>query len=416
LALALPFACDRQSDPQDDASDLADATSEAEAALGAPAVGELALAPEGVGAVHKPNPRPVMKGSKAAFDEMVALIGKHYVDGGLSEDELWTGAMEGVLGRLVQHPQHPINVLLPPTELKELFIGTKGKLVGVGVQISTVADVVVINAVVPDSPAEKAGLLAGDRILGVDGERIRGADLASVVEKIRGEDGTPVDLFVQRDTDEWNQTITRGAVQFLSVESTMIGTIGYLRISSFSERTAAELDAHLTEMSSRGMTGLVLDLRMCPGGLLETSVDVAGRFMPKGTRVLSVVGRDGETKSFDIEWAYQWTGLPMAVLVGPKTASSAEVLASALSEHDRAPTIGEATMGKGTVESIHEIGEGWAVKLTQARILSPNGEGRHEHGLRPDVAIPNPETIAAVSQLDPATDPPLAAAIDLVAR
>ena len=92
------------------------------------------------------------------------------------------------------------------------------------------------------------------------------------------------------------------------------------------------------------------------------------------------------------------------------------MLAAALSEHDRATTIGETTMGKGTVESIHELGDGWAVKLTQARILSPNGEGRHEHGLRPDVAIPSPDTIAAVSQLDPEKDPPLSAAIDIVAH
>ena len=215
----------------------------------------------------------VMPGAKEAFEQVRTLVQSKYVEGPLPEDVLWSGATEGMLARLVQLPEHPVNALLDPRELAELEAGTKGSIVGVGVAIEMVADVVVIREVIPGSPAAKAELQGGDRILGVDGTRLRGMSLMQVVDRIRGDAGSEVSLFVQRDTEEWNEALERGAVKFETVKAELLeGGVGLLKITSFAKQTAEEARAHLETMSEQGMTSLVLDFRNCPGGLLDTAI------------------------------------------------------------------------------------------------------------------------------------------------
>jgi carboxyl-terminal processing protease len=414
LALFLAPACDEPDDPEfRDAEELAGPPVSGPAGASAPPSAGGSVSAEHAGGKHA-KPRRTMPGAKAAFAKMAKLVEEHYVEGPLSEDELWTGAMEGVLDRLIQLEEHPINVLLSPEEHNELVIGTKGKLVGVGIMISRVADIIVVNYVMPTSPAETAGLRAGDRILGIDGVRVQTMSLEDVVLRIRGEEGTTVELFVQRDTEEWTETITRGQVEVPSVATTMLPDgVGYLQISSFGTTSGDEIDAKLRELKEAGMRTLVIDLRDCPGGLFDAALAVADRFLPPGATIVTVQNRDGTEQVHTAQDDHPWQQVPLAVLIGKSTASGAEILADALREAGRATVIGEPTMGKETVEGVHELDNGWAVKLSTSRFVNASGRSG---SVSPQIRIPMPQekSHTPLSELADSDDPVLAAARELL--
>jgi len=363
------------------------------------------------------EPRAVVPGARAAFEQLTTLVDTKYIGGPLAEDELWTAAMEGVLARLEQLPGHEVNTLMPPREHQELRIGTSGHMVGVGIMIERVADVVVVREVLPSGPAERAGIRAGDRILAIDGARTKELELAAVVERIRGAEGSPVELFLQRDTEEWNETITRGLVEVPSVQASVLPDgMGYLRITAFSEQTTAELDAQLAALAEQGVGRLAIDLRHCPGGLLDPALAAIARFVPPGKTVLTIHAREGEPQVRITEGEHPSQAWPLAVLVGPGTASGAEILADALHEHDGSVLVGQPTLGKRTIEAIHELPEGWAVKLSVSRFATASGERPQGAGVVPDIRIPTDDDgkIVPIGQLDPTTDAALAAAIELL--
>ena len=406
-------------DAGDDALPAAETDPDAQVQTAPPAAAPVSLVEAHHERLLESQERLTMPGAKAAFEQMRTLVQDKYVDGPLSEDELWTAAMQGVMDRLVQLEGHRINKLMSPESVSELMIGTKGRMVGVGIMIEAVADVVVVREVIADGPAEKAGLKAGDRILGIDGQRLGAMGLAEVVGKIRGEEGTKVDLFVQRDTEEWTETIERGQVKVGSVQSaTLPGGEGYLRITSFSEDTPAELDDHLGKLIEGGAQSVVLDLRGCPGGLLDTALEVGERFLPPGSKLVTVKHRDGTADVHETKTERPHADLPMVVLIGPHTVSGAEILADALREHGRATLLGEQTLGKHTVEAIHELSDGWALKLSVSRFESASGESAQGVGVTPDIHIASPEDFkpAPLRELDLDADPVLAAGVHLLAR
>ena len=342
--------------------------------------------------MRTPDAARVMPDAKEVFEQVQELVQSKYVEGPLPDDVLWSGATEGMLGRLVQLPGHPVNALLDPRQLAELEAGTKGSIVGVGVAIELVADVVVVREVIPGSPAEGAKIQAGDRILGVDGTRLRGMSLPDVVDRIRGEAGSEVKLFVQRDTEEWDETLERGAVKFETVKAELLDNgVGLLRITSFAKHTAEEARAHLQTLTDEGMTSLVLDFRKCPGGLLDTAVDTASLLLPAGKEVVVLERRDAEDEIRRAEGTTPWQSIPTAALVGPHTASGAEIIVEALSAADRTVVVGEETFGKATVESIHELKNGWALKLSISRFHAPGSERAVGEGIEPDIVVPPAE-------------------------
>jgi carboxyl-terminal processing protease len=423
LGLLLLLACDDREgiEPVDPEAAEAEAPPVASRTAAAPSRTRHPADPEGEPREHLAQARPVVPGAKAAFEQLVTLVDTKYVGGPLSEDALWTAAMEGVLARLEQLPGHEINTLLPPRAHQELLVGTSGHLVGVGIMIERVADVVVVREVIAGGPAERAGLQAGDRILAIDGERTKTLELAAVVDQIRGAEGSTVELFVQRDTEEWTETITRGLVEVPSVQASLVRDgVGYLRITSFSKQTTAELDEQLAALARQGATRLVLDLRHCPGGLLEPAVETLGRFVPPGKPVLTIHPREGEPDVRRSEGEHASQAWPLAVLIGHDTASGAEIVADALREHDRAVLVGEPTLGKHTIEAIHELPEGWAVKLSVSRFVTASGQTEQGVGVAPDIGIPTPPdaepggTMVPIDQLDPAGDAVLGAAIELL--
>jgi carboxyl-terminal processing protease len=359
----------------------------------------------------------VMPGARAAFEKTVALASESWVGGELTEDEIWTAALEGVLARLSKGSPHAPNTLLGPSELAEMNANIKGHIVGIGVAIETVADVVVVKEVIPGSPSEAVGLAAGDRILAVDDARTRGVALMDIVGKIRGEEGTKVALFVQRETEEWTVEVTRGKIEVPSVDSRVIGDVGLLRISSFAKTTEAELDRELEALAKAGVKSLALDLRGSPGGMFDVSVAVSGRFVPMGERIVSTTDRDGKEEHFASKERSRWQSIPMAVLVDKETSSSAEILAAALQDHGRATLVGERTVGKGTIESVHHFDNGWGMKLSVRRFVRPSGESFAGVGVKPDIEVPTPEGTKHSTRLqdvDPATDPQLGTALHLL--
>lgn len=370
-------------------------------------------------AIHVEHERPleVMPDAEAKFYEVLELIDREYVDGPLGRDELYTAALEGVMDRLIQHPHAEINALLSPRELEELHAGTAGSIVGIGVAIELVADVVVIREVIAGGPAEAGKLRPGDRILGVNGKRINETPLIEVVGEIRGEAGTTVDIFVQRDTEEWTETLTRGEVEIEAVNGRMLDErVGLLRIDAFNERTVEQVDATIQSLLDEGAQALVLDLRHCPGGLLDPALAVSSRFLAPGQRIVSMRGKGGQERHVEAEGEHPWSDKPMTVIVGEYTASGAEILAAALAHHGRAHLVGERTKGKGTVESVHKLDNGWAVKLSIHRFFSPDGQARHGRGVEPDFFVPGSKAAMKVP-FEEATvegDPQLRAAVELV--
>ena len=360
----------------------------------------------------------VMPGARAAFDKTVKLASESWVGGEITEDEIWTAALEGVLARLSKGSPHEPNVLLGPTEMSEMHANIKGHISGIGVAIESVADVVVVKEVIPDSPAEAAGIAAGDRILAVDGTRTRGVALTEIVGKIRGAEGTAIELFVQRDTDEWTVSVTRGKIEVPSVDSRVLdGGVGLLRITSFAKTTVAELDAQLETLARAGVKSLVLDLRGSPGGMFDVGVTVAGRFVPVGERIVSTTDRAGTEEHLTSTERSRWQTVDIVVLVDKDTSSSAEILAAALQDHGRGTLVGERTIGKGTIEEVHQFDNGWGMKLSVRRFVRPSGESFAGIGVTPDILVPTPDgakMTTRVQDADPASDPQLATALHVL--
>ncbi len=413
LALCLALATCDGADPQTPSARAGQGADEGE-----PAPDRLAVAGARPSQPDSAPTRKIMPRAKQAFTTIAALVEAEYIDGPIGEDALYTAAIEGVLARLGNLEGHPANTLMAPDELAELVIGTKGRLLGIGIMIERVADVVVINDVIPDGPAARAGLARGDRILAIDGTRVRELDMTAIVARIRGAEGTSVELFLQRDTEEWTSKIARGQVQVASVQRGDLGDgTGYLRITSFAKDTATELDAALAELRDAKVTKLVLDLRDWPGGLLETTVEIAERFLPPGKTVLTLENRAGKAEILATATAH--APIPrIAALIGPNTASSAEILADALREHGDVALVGETTLGKHTVESIHELDAGWAVKLSVRRFVTASGLTGDGKGVRPDIRIAaDPDRRPArPTELTPDDDAALAAAMELLDR
>lgn len=371
----------------------------------------------GIAAAAPPAPIP---GAQKVFREVYDLVSKEYVDKDLSDDAIWTGAIQGTLDRLVQADGQKINTLLSPAELEELQTGISGAVSGVGIIIHEVEGMVFIREVLPRGPAAGAGLLAGDRIVSIGGRSVRGLSQPEVLSAIRGPSGTTVDLVVQRDTDERKVPLTRQTIEVDSAFGAMVGRVAYVRISAFTKRTAASLDVALASLAAAKPTGLVVDLRECPGGLFDVALEVSDRFLKKGERILSLKKRDGKEEVHVASGKLSLGEVPVVVIFDRHTASSAEILAAALIDNRGARTVGEQTFGKGTVEKVMELDNGWALKLSVARFYSPKGKSWQGVGIVPDFRIPSSEETqkrpyTAQAAPKPELDPQLRAAISLLA-
>ena len=282
----------------------------------------------------------------------------------------------------------PHSAYLSAQDYQQLQDNLAGQYGGIGASVTTTDGQITITSVKPGSPAEVAGLKAGDAVLEIDGVSTAGMSVEDTVARVQGAAGTQVTLLVrhQGETGTVLFTITRAAIKIPSVSFQMMGDIAYIDISRFTDATNDELTPVLQELATNGAKGIVLDLRDNPGGPETVVVDVASRFITKGI-ILTVRYNDGSDDVVKATKQAQTTDLPLVVLVNANSASASEVLAGALQDYGRAVIAGEVTYGKGSVDQFDVLPDGSAIYLTIARWLTPNGHLIEGEGIMPDFTL-----------------------------
>ena len=312
--------------------------------------------------------------SAQLFDDVLDHVARLYVDS-IPRSALYTRAAEG----MVQELHDPYSAYLDPAHLQRLNESTGGTYAGLGVQIDLRDGWITIIAPLPGSPAARAGIQPGDRIVAVNGRSTEGWNADEASEALRGRPGSTVALTVQRPGvgDPLPFTVERADIHVRSVRYPTMLTpqVGYVDLSIFSESTDDELRNAIGELRRKGMTTLILDLRENPGGLLEQGVRVADLFLDAGQTIVSMRGRAmGATHDFVDEARQAWPGLDVIALVDGHSASAAEIVAGALQDHDRGVIVGTTTYGKGSAQTVLPLDDGaGALKLTTARWYTPSG-------------------------------------------
>ncbi len=301
--------------------------------------------------------------------------------------------MTGNQGKGEDKDLDPHSQFMPPGNLDEMKQGTSGKFGGIGVIIGKKDGVITVISVMEDTPGFKAGLIPGDNVISVDGKSMEKASLPDLLKSLRGPPGTKVNITILRpQTRETRDlSITRAVIKVDSVKDVKLisNKIGYVRITQFNEPTPVELEKALLKLEKDGMNGLVIDLRNNPGGLLESAVDVAGKFLPKGEIVVSTEDRNASIHTnYMVREARTHPKYPIAVLINKGSASESEVVAGALQDTKRAVIVGETSFGNGSVQSVLPLPDGSAIRLTTARYFTPNKTAIHEHGITPDITVP----------------------------
>jgi len=313
------------------------------------------------------------------------IIISEYVDKDkLDSANLSRGAIQGMIEEL----DDPYTSYLEAEQYELGLSGLEGEFDGIGAYVTIEDKQLVIIAPIVGSPAEKAGIRAGDTIMEIDGEPVKDMSLAEAIIKIRGPKGTAVVLLVlhEGDTKPAEIEIIRATVEVPSVLFEMRGNIAYITITQFSERTDSELSPVLQELKEQNAAGIILDLRGNPGGLLPIVVKVASHFIYKGV-IVQVTSNQGETMKLEVVNSSVNTDLPMVVLVDAYSASGSEVLSGALQDDGRAIVAGNTTYGKGSVNMLRKLQDGSGLYITTGRWLTPGGRLIEGQGIEPDITL-----------------------------
>jgi carboxyl-terminal processing protease len=325
------------------------------------------------------------------YAEALDAVREDYVDQeAIDSKEQAYGAIEGMLDTLGDEGH---TRFLTPEERRQNEEGLAGSYVGIGVQLEVREGKVVIDSPIEGSPAEKAGIETGDVIVAVDGRDVRGAEVSEIASRVKGPEGTEVELTVSRDGGRRVFDLERAEIDSSATSwARMPGTDAALvRLSSFSDDAAEELRRAFTEARDAGAERFVLDMRDNPGGRLDQAVEAAGFFLEPGS--VAYVRKDATEgrEPVEVEGEPGLTEAPLVVLVNEDSASSAEILAGALGDNGRATVVGQTTFGTGTVLSEFELDDGSSILLGVAEWLTPDGDFIRETGIEPDVKVPQEE-------------------------
>lgn len=332
-----------------------------------------------------------------------------YYDGKIDDNALVEGAIKGMTNAL----QDPYTVFMNKKEFDSFNTQTEGTYTGLGLQVGVKDNKIVVIAPFEDSPAKKAGILAGDVIDKVNGVDVTGQDLEKAVGMMKGEKGTSVSLTLTREgKGDFDVKVNREQIEMVTVTGEMLqNNIGYIRISMFDENTAKNFNKKLKELQGKGMKGLVLDLRGNPGGLLNECVDVVSNFIPKGKTIVSTIDKYKNEKKYDSKGGAA-INLPLVVLTDEGTASASEIVSGAVRDYKLGTLIGKKTFGKGVVQTILDTGNGTALKVTISKYYTPNGENIHGTGIKPDIEVELPKSVA--EKYDRNLDPQFSKAIEVI--
>lgn len=348
------------------------------------------------------------KNTNDKLEKIEDLIDKNFYfedDDQAKQDGIIKGYLEGL--------DDPYSVYYTQEEYASFMEDTEGEYVGVGVQVSQDADTKTITVVrVFEGPAKEAGIEADDIITEVNGEDISSQDIDTVVDKIRGVEGTEVTITVYRSADgeDHEFTMQRRKVENPTVEYKMLAdNIGYIEVSSFYEVTAQQYIAAVEDLNAQGMEGLIVDLRGNGGGLLDVAVDMLDYMLPAG-KIVYTEDKDGNvTSEYNSTDDEQFTK-PLAILVNGYSASASEIFAGAIKDYGIGTLVGTNTFGKGIVQRIFPLDDGSAIKLTTAKYFTPNGNDIHKVGIKPDVEVEL--DVDAYRESDGEKDNQLQAAVD----
>jgi carboxyl-terminal processing protease len=326
--------------------------------------------------------------SLALFAEALDKVRDDYVDREEIDPRKQTyGAIEGMLDTLGDEGH---TRFLTPEERERNRKSLSGTYVGIGVTLESEDEEVVVASRIEGSPADEAGVESGDVVVAVDGESVRGEDLSEVVEKVRGPEGTQVELTVLRGGEERVFELERAEIETPVASWAPIpgSDVAYVRLTSFSNDSAGKLWQAFEEARAAGARRFILDLRDNPGGELDQAEEMAGHFLEPGSVIYIRENASGEREEIKVQGLVDYTDAPIAVLVNEGSASSSEILAGALRDNDRAAVIGETTFGTGTVLSEFVLGDGSAILLGVAEWLTPDGDFIRETGIVPDEKVP----------------------------
>ena len=321
------------------------------------------------------------------FVEVYKRIKEQYVDV-IDDEKLFDMAIKGMVSGLDPHSSY-----LSQDDFNELKIGTTGKFGGLGIEITTEDSFVKVIAPIDDTPAQRVGIKAGDLIIDVGGKSLKDLPIGDAVKLMRGEPGTSVQITVLRkkEKEPLKFDITREIIISKGVKSFLFDKkIGYVRLANFQSNSTNDIKEAIYKLSvssNKTMKGLIVDLRNNPGGVLGTAVGISDLFLTEG----KIVYTKGRTYKSKLEYYASpqdiINGLPLVILINEGSASASEIVAGALQDHKRAMIMGKKSYGKASVQTIQELNDGSALKLTTARYYTPLGNDIHENGIKPDIIL-----------------------------
>ena len=320
------------------------------------------------------------------FGDVFERVRAQYVEE-VTDEELIEAAINGMLSSLDPHSSY-----LNPKNFEDMQVQTKGEFGGLGIEVTMENGLVKVVSPIDDTPAHRAGLQPGDYVSHLNGEAILGLTLAQAVEKMRGAPNTDITLTIRRgDEQPFDVTLTRAVIKIRSARWRLEGSIGYVRITSFNQQSTILLNKAVASLQKDApdgkLTGLVLDLRNNPGGLLNEAISVTDAFLERG-EIVSTRGRDKEdAQRFNAKPGDIIDGLPMVVLINTGSASASEIVSGALQDHRRAIILGTQSFGKGSVQTIQAVPGHGAIRLTTARYYTPSGRSIQAKGVSPDIEV-----------------------------
>jgi carboxyl-terminal processing protease len=337
------------------------------------------------------------------FTEVLSIVQNQYVDE-VPPKELIYSAIKGTLRGLDPHSS-----FLDPDSYREMQVETSGSFGGLGIEITLKDDILTVVAPIDGTPAHRAGLHTGDRIVKIDGLPTKDMQLADAVKRMRGKPGSKVTISVVREG--WGEPkdfeIVREQIKVQSVKTVEMGEgVEYLKLRQFQEQSPHDLEVALERFTKAGMKALILDLRNNPGGLLTAAVEVSEKFIDDGKLVVYTEGRvKNQNMRFSAHAKRGYSQMPMVVLVNQGSASASEIVAGALQDWGRATIVGTQTFGKGSVQTIIPLSDGSGLRLTTAKYFTPKGRSIHGKGITPDVIVEVPKEPAPKDRPLPSADP-----------
>ncbi|WP_414546143.1 carboxyl-terminal processing protease CtpC [Nostoc sp. CCY0012] len=371
--------------------------------LGATAVTLSTIAVTSLG-IHSRGQALFKASPKELVDEVWQIVQRQYVDGTFNQVD-WQAVRKEYLGKsysnqqdayksireMLQKLEDPYTRFMDPEEFKNMQVDTSGELTGIGITISQDEETkqIVVISPIDDTPAFKAGVLAKDVIVQINGKSTEGMDTNQAVSLIRGEPGTKVNLTIQRSGEVKKFEIIRARIEIHpvrhSTKTTPAGNIGYIRLNQFSANASREMQSAIRDLEKQRVVGYILDLRGNPGGLLFSSVEIARMWLDRGT-IVSTIDRRGEQER-EVARGRALTNKPLVVLVDKGSASASEILSGALQDNKRAVLVGSQTFGKGLVQSVRPLEDGSGLAVTIAKYHTPSGKDINKHGVDPDVTV-----------------------------